>query len=625
MKTASLKTLAAAAGHLERRANTAECRAEQLRSKLAVEVASGKSRKKMLEEATSAAAATEAHLKSLYAGEHDPGAELKRLQALLEANRISAASMALSSRNLHASSKDYFRLLRVNLEEDLAASRKLVSKLRGELYSAKRKRARPEEEFARRSLARLPGGIRERILAAEEDAATSHALAFKLAQKHKQRLATIKLLQSKLDAALDTVAKQTKSGTDWIDVLGKKGQKYDIFVVEVGLRLMACNMDAAQARYALCVFMLSTHPDLKEGVDYRVPSVSTFKEWGDCLYPIAESVNRTALDTAVAIYYHHDDSPRQGYSWHGSSARAIYKDEDGSSIVRKVPLAISLLEDGCHTTMAEKGVEILGENLCKMCLVMSDAAALDVARHMYTAKKDMVDQIDKAQHTPEQIEVFETEFVAQCINHGGDNASKKNYAAMAAAMKLLVIKYNCATLLQHWFATRVLWRRMNRASNQGSDGDSDSESTQEYCRGDKNRDAPHGLYSDRDSDSEDDDVPIAMQLGLSGPDRATPFTPTVSRFAQFFCMKQAHHGTTDEIWKGILRKVLTGSTGRGLFHCDMELQTSHHGGKEHRVWVITGDVDDVWALMRSMSNLVSNQGSHSKYFLNEAKQMRSKG
>ena len=166
---------------------------------------------------------------------------------------------------------------------------------------------------------------------------------------------------------------------------------------------------------------------------------------------------------------------------------------------------------------------------------------------------------------------------------------------------------------------------MNRASNQGSDGDSDSESTQEYCRGDKNRDAPRGLYSDRDSDSEDDDVPIAMQLGLSGPDRATPITPTVSRFAQFFCMKQAHHGTTDEIWKGILRKVLTGSTGRGLFHCDMELQTSHHGGKEHRVWVITGDVDDVWALMRSMSNLVSNQGSHSKYFLNEAKQMRSKG
>ena len=89
--------------------------------------------------------------------------------------------------------------------------------------------------------------------------------------------------------------------------------------------------------------------------------------------------------------------------------------------------------------------------------------------------------------------MFETESVAQCINHGGDNASKKNYAAMAAAMKLLVIKYNCANLLQHWFATRVLWRRMNRASNQGSDGDSDSESTQEYCQGDKNRDVPAAL------------------------------------------------------------------------------------------------------------------------------------
>ena len=75
--------------------------------------------------------------------------------------------------------------------------------------------------------------------------------------------------------------------------------------------------------------------------------------------------------------------------------------------------------------MAEKGVEILGENLCKMCLVMSDAAALDVTRHMYTSKKEIVGQIDKAQLILQQIEAFETEFVAQCINHGGDTASKK--------------------------------------------------------------------------------------------------------------------------------------------------------------------------------------------------------
>ena len=154
--------------------------------------------------------------------------------------------------------------------------------------------------------------MRERVLAAESDAAASDAFALKLAKKHKEHLGTIKLLQSKLDAAVATVKSQTKVGTNWVDVLGKKGEKYDIFVVEVGLRLMACNMDAAQARYALCVFMLSTHPNLNEGIDYRVPSVSTFKEWGDCLYPIAVSLNRTALDTAVAIYYHHDDSPRQG-------------------------------------------------------------------------------------------------------------------------------------------------------------------------------------------------------------------------------------------------------------------------------------------------------------------------
>lgn len=261
-----------------------------------------------------------------------------------------------------------------------------------------------------------------------------------------------------------------------------------------------------------------------------------------------------------------------GYSWHGASARAVFQDEDDNKIVRKVPLAIALLKNGLHKTMAEKGVEIMGDNLSKMCLVMSDAAALDVARHMYTVKKEMVDGIDKTQHTPDQIEVFETEFVAQCINHGGDNASKQNYAAMAVAMKQLVIKYNCATLLQHWAVTRLLWKRMQRASP---------------------ADSP-----------------------------APTVAPTEKRFAQFFCLTQAQHGPRDEVWKGLLRKVLTGATGRGRFHCAMELQTSHHGGTEHLAWVITGEVDDVWAMMRSMSNLVSNQGSHSKYFLNEAKQMR---
>ena len=54
MKTASLKTLATTADHLKRRATTAENKVVQLKTKLASEVTAGKTRRKLLDEATAA-------------------------------------------------------------------------------------------------------------------------------------------------------------------------------------------------------------------------------------------------------------------------------------------------------------------------------------------------------------------------------------------------------------------------------------------------------------------------------------------------------------------------------------------------------------------------------------------
>jgi hypothetical protein len=55
-----------------------------------------------------------------------------------------------------------------------------------------------------------------------------------------------------------------------------------------------------------------------------------------------------------------------------------------------IPLGIGVLPNGKHANMAAEGVSIMGPNLRKMCMVMSDAAALDVARMMYDSKDELV-------------------------------------------------------------------------------------------------------------------------------------------------------------------------------------------------------------------------------------------
>jgi hypothetical protein len=73
---------------------------------------------------------------------------------------------------------------------------------------------------------------------------------------------------------------------------------------------MSLELSVPQAVYALTVFMRKTYPDLKPNVDYRIPGESTFKEWGESVYEITCTVNRSRgsrLDDASIIFYMHDD------------------------------------------------------------------------------------------------------------------------------------------------------------------------------------------------------------------------------------------------------------------------------------------------------------------------------
>jgi hypothetical protein len=487
----------------------------------------------------------------------------------------------------------------------------VTTKLRKEVASSKRTPVPMEVSFAKMSASRLPAGMRERVMASEKDAAVALSCLRKEVSQHAKTLKRLNLAQEDLNA----MVKKLVPNTNWIEKCGKKGQRCDIFIVEMGLQLVSQNMNAEQCVYAFGVFMQMTYPTLTSGEDYRLPTVSAFKEWGEMLYPIAVNVNRSRLDLAIAIYYHHDDSPRGGYSWHGSTSVCTFKDDDGHVFKEHIPLGVEVLSNGKHGTMAAEGVSIMGANLRKMCLVMSDAAALDVARMMYDEKDALVQELAGVAWSKVDKEINETNFVAQCINHGGDNASKDHFKGVQKEMLRLIIKYNCATLIQHWWLTRVLyWRMLRHKKGQTVKG---------YWRS-----KTHWRMTTTDRDEAAARMPGPAAV-VEPPSSAAPLRCiSVRSFALFFLLPPPDDADDDlaisKVWQGLLYKVLTNSTGRKRFHCSMELQrTEQDGSVLARTWVLAEkEVHDVWALMRSMSNLISNQGSHSKYWLNESKQMR---
>jgi hypothetical protein len=122
---------------------------------------------------------------------------------------------------------------------------------------------------------------------------------------------------------------------------------------------------------------------------------------------------------------------------------------------------------GIHQHQADKAVLILGEQLLKVPAVMSDNAAKDVGAKIFTKKAEMVALLRNHEDTftAEEMEIMSTNFVDNCITHGGDLASKRHYTSMALSMKDAIIIFNAATLLQRFVATRLI--RQNTSGNIG--------------------------------------------------------------------------------------------------------------------------------------------------------------
>ena len=102
------------------------------------------------------------------------------------------------------------------------------------------------------------------------------------------------------------------------------------------------------------------------------------------------SVNRSRLDEACIIYYKYDDSPRNGYNYHGMTCEAVFKEVDGDSVQCHIPLGLEILANGCHQPQADMAVSVLGGNLPKVVSTMADNAAADVGEKIFAVKEEAI-------------------------------------------------------------------------------------------------------------------------------------------------------------------------------------------------------------------------------------------
>ena len=73
----------------------------------------------------------------------------------------------------------------------------------------------------------------------------------------------------------------------------------------------------------------------------------------------------------------------------------------------------------------------------------------------------------------------------------------------------------------------------------------------------------------------------------------------------------------------LLAKMMCGRLGPVAWHTPMKLGLkANDDGSKTKEWQLTGEFENVWSLMCSMSNLISHQGKHADYYLNESKAFR---
>jgi hypothetical protein len=123
-------------------------------------------------------------------------------------------------------------------------------------------------------------------------------------------IANLEMTTATSKAAVD-LCSNPKNATNWVDRLGERGEKYEVFIVEMCIQLASSELSAPQAARALTTaFMMKTCPDLEPGIDCRIPGESQFKEWAEALarspppsFPLCPAPFSACLVTAALLLF----------------------------------------------------------------------------------------------------------------------------------------------------------------------------------------------------------------------------------------------------------------------------------------------------------------------------------
>jgi hypothetical protein len=216
--------------------------------------------------------------------------EARNIYGALQRERV-------ANSKVQATTMEYNSLVVQNLRKQLKATRKVANSYNSANTKLKilrdKKKAADKADRSTCALSKQPAAVQSLVARLELDAVKAieagdgHREAVKaLKAENKALMASLEMTTGKLKAAVDLCSKPDNA-TNWVDRLGKRGQKYDVFIVEMGIQLMSSELSAPQAVCALTVFMMKTCPKLEPGVDYRVPGESQFKEWAEAIYEVS--------------------------------------------------------------------------------------------------------------------------------------------------------------------------------------------------------------------------------------------------------------------------------------------------------------------------------------------------
>ena len=309
----------------------------------------------------------------------------------------------------------------------------------------------------------LPEHMSARIIGHEEDALKREEEIKAWVEKEvKARVHEIETKFKVQEAAAST------SSAKFLDVLGRKNQRYNLIVIELGMELMSQRLSALQAEQALRSILGKVYADKKEGTDYRVPPARMFRNWRRMLHPICKWISLRALTQAKQWHILHDGSTKNHTSILHVTARVEYF----NGRVQDMPLDFLVPLNGDADTQAKAMIEALHSDVhkghhamlgnCVSAHADNAGGAKAESAHAEVMKEimEMVPKLEAQQEVwdklgPEEKGLMRKFHKRHCTGHQlqliSDAPHKEEGGMLEYAMKI----YAYASVIQRFYCRRM--------------------------------------------------------------------------------------------------------------------------------------------------------------------------